>query len=491
MDAAIAACAVQCVVEPGSTGIGGDCFCLYAPEGSSQIVAYNGSGKAPASANLDNFHAQGIDQLSPHSAHCVTIPGAIDAWHRLNADHGVLEFGQLLQPAIDYAENGYPITSRVSQDFIHSQEKLRIEPSTEAIFLTNGNPPNPGERHHQPILAKTLKLLADHGRDAFYHGSIARHLTDYLQSKGGVHELEDFAGAAGEYVDPIHTDFRGYKIHECPPNGQGMIALLLLNIMADIPTGENGPIQAQRLHQELEACKLAYGARTHYLADPKFSTVPVEQILDKAYAQRLRAAINPQLASHKAWNYALPDHKDTVYITVVDKDRNAVSFINSLFMGWGSGLTEPNTGIVLHNRGYGFSMDPESPNCIEGGKRPLHTLIPGVVTKDQRLIMPFGVMGGQYQAMGHMQFLTRLIDYGLDIQEAMDLPRVMADPFTGEIEYESSLPDEIVNHLKSLGHTMVEAELGIGGSQAIWIDWENNMLTGGSDPRKDGCAIGY
>ena len=491
MDAAVAACAVQCVVEPGSTGIGGDCFCLYSNEGTSDIIAFNGSGKAPAAASPEWFASQGITELQRHSPHAVTIPSAVDAWCQLVADHGRKQIGELLEPAIRYARDGYPISSRVFSDFVASEAVLRAEPSTKAVFLPEGDLPSVGQRHRQPLLAATFEAIAAGGRDAFYKGAIAADIVEYLQAKGGLQTMEDFASVKGDYVEPISACHRGVRVHECPPNGQGVIALLLLNIMSGCESGVGGPITADRLHFELEACRLAYQARNIYVADPAFADVPVEQLLSNAYGQSLRDKINREAAQEQPLDVALPRHDDTVYITVVDKDRNACSFINTLFMGFGSGLTAPRSGVVLHCRGLGFSLDPESPNCIAGGKRPLHTIIPGMVTRDDKLVMSFGVMGGQYQAFGHMQFLTRFLDYGLDIQEAMDLPRTMVDPFTGDVEIENSVPENIKEELRRRGHRLVGAQQPIGGSQAIWIDWQENMLTGGSDPRKDGCALGY
>lgn len=491
VDGAIAACAVQCVVEPSSTGIGGDCFCMISPRGSADIVAFNGSGRAPAAASIEFYQDAGITEIARNSPHSVTVPSAIDAWSQLNKDHGRMPFGELLGAAIGYARDGYPVSSRVYEDFVSAINLLKAEESTARIFLKDGKVPGIGQMHRQPELAATLQAIADNGRDAFYRGAVAEDIVGYLQSKGGLHTLEDFAAVEGNYVEPISTEFRGYRVFECPPNGQGIIALLLLNIMSGIERDSADPITADRLHTELEACRLAYKARNIYVADPAYADTPVEQLLSKEYADRMRAAINPERAIEPPVDIDLPRHEDTVYISVVDKDRNACSLINTVFMGFGSGLTAPGSGVVLHNRGLGFSLDPDSPNCIAGGKRPLHTIIPGMVTKGEKLVMPFGVMGGQYQAFGHMQFLTRFFDYGLDIQEAMDRPRTMVDPFTGEVEIEDTVPDAIKDELRARGHRLERAEKPIGGSQAIWIDWEEGVLTGGSDPRKDGCAIGY
>ncbi|MEM7041752.1 MAG: gamma-glutamyltransferase [Pseudomonadota bacterium] len=489
MDAAVAACAVQCVVEPGSTGIGGDCFCLYAPEGSADLVAFNGSGKAPAAASVDWYRENGFHEIERNTPHSVTVPGAVDAWETLIRDHGRKSLGELLQPAIGYAQGGYPISSRVHTDFASSAALLSGDETAARIFLPNGRVPEVGQMHHQPELAVTLEKIANNGRDAFYAGEVMDDMVAYLQSRGGLHTEADFAAVKGDYVEPISTEFRGHRIHECPPNGQGVIALLLLNIMSDIETGDH-PFTLERIHQEIEACRLAYCARNLYVGDPAFSDIPVDGLLSKAYARELREKIDPERA-HEAPEVGFPAHEDTVYITVVDKDRNACSFINTLFAGFGSGLVAPRSGIVLQNRGCGFVLDPKSPNRIEGGKRPLHTIIPGMVTRYDRAVMPFGVMGGQYQSMGQMQFLAAFFDYDMDIQEAMDRPRFMVNPFDGVVEMEGTIPEDIRKALTERGHRLVPPPKPIGGSQAIWIDWDEGVLTGGSDPRKDGAAMGY
>ena len=489
MDAAIAACAAQCVIEPESTGIGGDCFCLYSKGGNTDIVAYNGSGRAPAAASVEWYQQQGIAKIDG-GVHSVIVPGAVDAWARLSADHGRKGLSELLQPAIRFARDGYPVHSRVHADFASKATKLQADENAARIFMPGGQVPRVGAIHRQPELAATLERIAALGRAEFYQGDTARDIVAYLQARGGLHTLEDFATAAGEYVTPISADYRGHAVHECPPNGQGVIALLLLNIMAGIKTGTGGPITLERMHAEIEAGQLAYSARDAWLADPAMAQVPVDGLLSPEYADRLRAAIDPARAQEPDRLLDLPRHNSTVYISVVDRDRNACSFINTLFDNFGSGLCTP-TGVMLTNRGDGFSLDPASPNRIEGGKRPLHTIIPGMVSKGDRVVMPFGVMGGQYQAMGHMQFLSRFFDYGMDIQEAMDAPRFMPDPFKSNVDIEGAVPQEIRDQLGAMGHRVTQPAKPIGGSQAIWIDWDEGVLTGGSDPRKDGCAIGY
>ncbi|GKX33518.1 MAG: gamma-glutamyltranspeptidase [Rhizobiaceae bacterium MnEN-MB40S] len=491
MDAAIAACAVQCVVEPGSTGVGGDCFCLYAPQGSVEPIAFNGSGRAPMAAEHSWFREQGIARIPQRSPHAVTTPGAVDAWSQLCRDHGSMKLGELLKPAIFYAENGYPISSRVHSDFAAAAAFLADDPSTADIFLDNGQIPELGGIHKQPKLARSLRAIGEEGRDVFYSGWIAEDIVGYLQSLGGLHSLADFAETQGDYVTPISSEFRGDTVYQCPPAGQGVTALMLLNLMSEAEIDRAGPISVERIHTELEACRLAYRVRNIYVGDPDFSEIPVEALLSRDAAHELYASINRFRATPPPRELELPNHRDTVYITVVDRQRNVCSFINSLFSSFGSGLVAPRSGVLLHNRGTGFSLAEGHPNCIAPRKRPLHTLIPGMIARDGKAVMSYGVMGGHYQAFGHMQFLTRYYDYGYDLQEAMDLPRFMVNPATGAVEMEKAVPAAIRERLIARGHRIETAARPIGGAQAIHIDWRNNVLTGASDPRKDGCAIGY
>ena len=490
MDAAVAACAVQCVVEPESTGIGGDCFCLYAKGGGDDVVAFNGSGQAPAAAHAEWFQEQGITAIERRSPHSVTTPSAIDGWDRLLNDYGTKHFGELLRPAIRYARDGYPVSSRVSYDFKKNIDLIKQDEHLARVFLRDGETPKCGTLHHQPELANTLEAIAENGRGAFYSGEIAQDMVDCLQSKGGLHTMDDFGNVEGIYVDPISTDYRNHTVHQCPPNGQGVIALLLLNMMSKTDVGDD-PLNPERLHQEIEAGRLAYNDRATYVADPAYANVPVDWLLSMEHADELRGSIDPARAMTDIPPVSGPEHKDTVYITVVDKDRNTCSFINTLYYNFGSGLMAPKSGVVLHNRGMGFTLEPGHPNCIAPGKRPLHTIIPGMVTKGGKAVLSYGVMGGEYQAYGHMQFLTRMFDYGLDIQEAQDYPRIFPSPGELTVQAEGSLPRKVADALSAKGHKLVAPDKPIGGSQAIWVDWKEGVLTGGSDPRKDGCAMGY
>ncbi len=490
LDGAIAAAAVQGVVEPGSTGIGGDCFCMYAPAAKSAPIAFNGSGRAPSGATTDYYAKQGISEIDQHSAHAVTVPGAVDAWFQLNRDHGALSLSAVLEPAIHYAKEGFPVSSRVQHDWHGAEELLRRDANAADAYLIDGKAPAVGQLHRLPALAETLSLIAAQGADAFYKGDIGELLANYLQQHGGLHTALDFAATQGNYVNPISTEYHGRRVYQCPPNGQGVIALLLLNMMADQHTAA-GPLSVERVHAELEACRLAYAARNAYVADPAVSSVPLAELLSPEYAAQLRGAIDPERAVEPPREWMLPQHQDTVYISVVDKDRNVCSFINTLFHGFGSGLMEPQTGVLFQNRGQGFSLQAEHPNAIAPGKRPLHTIIPGMVAEDDKIQLCYGVMGGQYQAFGHLQFLSRYYEFGCDLQESMDLPRYMVDPFSGEVEIERAAGNKLIEALRNKGHRLEEAQGAIGGSQAIAIDWHQGVLTGASDPRKDGCAIGY
>ncbi len=490
MDAAVAACAVQCVVEPQSTGVGGDCFVLYSRGGTDEVIAFNGSGRAPAGATVEAYEKAGIKVIEPYMAHAVTVPGAVDAWDRLIADHGSRELGELLRPAIALAREGYPISSRTAFDWKSARETMLNDPNTAALFMPDGEVPAVGALHRQPLLAETLEHIGREGRDGFYKGPVAEDMVQHLNSRGGLHTLADFAAAAGEYVAPIKTNFRGFDIYECPPNGQGIVALLLLNIIAGMDMKGMAPLSVERLHLFVEATRLAYRDRNAFVADPAQAEVPVKQLLSARHAAALRAQIRHDRRTDPLAPAAWPAHEDTVYLTVVDKDRNAASFINSLFRSFGTGLMAPRSGVLLHNRGAGFAVERGHPNCIAPGKRPLHTIIPGMAARDGRCVMPFGVMGGHYQAMGHAWFLSNLFDFGLDIQEALDLPRLFPTP-AGPLEVESGVPAAMLEALRRLGHPVAPSPRPIGGGQAIRIDWKSGVLTGGSDPRKDGCALGY
>lgn len=491
IDAAIAASAVLAVVEPAMTGIGGDCFVLLSKGGSDEIIAYNGNGAAPLKAEIGYFQERNITEIAPDSIHAVTVPGAIDAWCRLAADHGKFGIDRLLQPAIHYAETGFPVAPRVAHDWAQEVEKLRRDAPAAGSYLMNGQAPKLGDRVRLPLLAKTLREIAGKGAAGFYQGWVAEDMVAALNALGGLHSLEDFARHKGDYVTPIATDYKGVKLWECPPPGQGLTALLMLNILSAYGTEHAGsdPLGPDRLHLQLEAAKLAYRERNAHIADPAFAKVPVGGLLSDAHAKALAKLIRPDQALDLGSVGQFPNHPDTIYLTVVDRDRNAVSFINSIYYGFGSGRMAPKSGVLLQNRGACFVVDPAHPNCIGPGKRSMHTIIPAMVTQGGRAVMPYGVMGGDYQPVGQVHALTNMLDYGMDPQAALDCPRAFFDE--GTLWVEQGIPHKTASILGARGHRVQPIEDPLGGGQAIWIDWARGLLIAGSDPRKDGCALGY
>jgi gamma-glutamyltranspeptidase / glutathione hydrolase len=485
MDAAIAAVAVLGVVEPQSTGIGGDCFCLYSPKAGAPI-ALNGSGRAPAQARVEWYVEHGIHVIDSETPHAVTVPGAVDAWCRLNQDHGRKTLAEILEPAARYAEAGVPISPRVAFDFAGLSDKIAHDEFAAKAFLRNGKLPGIGDTLKQPALAATLRRIGKEGREAFYNGAVAKEIVARLQSLGGLHTLDDFAAQKSDYVTPISTDYRSASIYECPPNGQGITTLIILNILAGYSPEKLG--EADYHHLLAEATKAGYGARDAYIGDPAQVKNPVERLLSKEYADSVRARISMTRTSAPILPDATP-HKDTVYLCVVDRDRNAVSFINSLFHPFGSGIYAPESGVMLHCRGAFFRTTPGHPNAIAPGKRPLHTIIPGMLIRNGRTEMPFGVMGGNYQACGHAHFLSQHLDRGLDPQSALDAPRSFAE--YGVLGLETTISKDAAAELARRGHEVTWMTAPHGGGQAIHIDHARGVLIGGSDPRKDGAALGY
>ena len=489
LDAAVAAAAVLGVIEPQATGIGGDCFCLWKQPGKP-VVALNGSGRAPHAATIDWYEDQGITAIDDCGPHSVTIPGAVAAWETLLAAHGTKGLDELLQPAIRFAAEGWPVHHRVASDWAIAADKLRRN-GTHA-FLPGGHAPKPGDLFAQPALARTLRTIAARGSRGFYEGEVAADMVATLHARGGLHTAEDFARGrtAPAFVQPIRAAWRGYEVWQCPPNGSGLLVLMLLGILDGFAT-EADPLSPERLHRHIEAARLVYRDRDAFLADPAQSEVPLAHLLSPGYLRGLHDTIDPARAMDlpRAGEAALPVHRDTTYLCVVDRDGNACSFINSLFKSFGSGILAEESGVMLQNRGAGFVVQRGHPNCIAPDKRPMHTIIPGLLTRDGEAVMPFGVMGGHFQPMGQTLFLTNLLEYGLDVQQALDLPRVF--PYGGKLEVERGVPQAVVDRLARLGHAPTGVERPHGGGQAIWIDRARGTLVGGSDPRKDGMALGY
>jgi gamma-glutamyltranspeptidase/glutathione hydrolase len=487
VDAAVAAAAVLAVVEPQSTGIGGDVFCLYKPAGG-KVVALNGSGRSPAGTSMGTLEAAGVTRLTESSAHAVTVPGAVSAWELLLKTHGRKDLAEVLRPAIGYAEDGYVVSPRVAADWAASVLKLR-KTGAQSLLLA-GDAPGVGTVVRQAALGATLRKIAARGAAAFYEGEVAAALVAELRARGGFHTEADFAAGAGAamFVDPISGGFAGRTIWECPPNGSGVIALMLMGIMDGFAPTAGGPLDPLRVHRHIEAARLVYRDRDAFLADPAQADVPVAHLLSQNYLDGLRALIDDGRAMDP-----LPPpgvlHRDTVYLSVVDQDGNACSFINSLFENFGSGIVNEATGVVLQNRGFGFRMQRGHPNCIAPNKRPMHTIIPAMATLNGEAEIVFGVMGGHYQPMGQSCVIANILQFGMDPQAAIDMPRYF--PTGGVLQVEHTIPPSLRAALAAKGHMITDIESPLGGGQAIIIDRSRGTLIGGSDPRKDGCALGY
>jgi gamma-glutamyltranspeptidase/glutathione hydrolase len=489
MDAAIAAVGLLGVVEPTQTGIGGDCFALYIRRGEGDVIALNGSGWSPAAANCDDFLRQGIAAIPAESGGAVTIPGAVASWARLAADHGTLPLSNLLQPAIDAAEQGYVVTERVARDWAKQVSKLRGNAAARNYFLPGGSPPRPGDIHRQPALAKSLRSIAENGPMAFYEGWIARDMVDALKAAGGRHELEDFATYSPEYVTPICGSYRGYEVWECPPNGQGLVPLVMLKALERFDSSCWEALSVERAHVLCEIARHAYADRDCFIGDPRTEPVPVDKLLSATRAEKIRESISLKGRGETLEPVSIPAHSDTTFVAVVDSERNTVAFINSIFDDFGSGIVSPRSGVIFHNRACGFVLDRDHPNALAGRKRPLNTIIPAMVTHRGRAVMPFGVTGGHFQPFGQVTVLTNILDYGMGVQAAIDQPRIFA--FGDEVRVEGPIPSFLRDGLAALGHKVVTAENPLGTAQAVWIDWDAGLLRGGADGRRDGLAAGW
>ncbi|WP_422048732.1 gamma-glutamyltransferase family protein [Shimia sp.] len=485
MDAAIAGSVLLGICEPASTGIGGDCFALVSPAGSNEVLAFNGSGRAPAGANAADLRARGIEAVPLFGVEAVTIPGAIDGFCTLSERYGKLGIADSLAPVIHYAEEGIPVGPRSASDWQQTQSNLQGHGRRH--YLKDGKPLVKGEIFRAPGQAEVLRRVAAQGRDAFYTGEIAEDMVATLQAMGGTHTLEDFAATAGNDTTPIGGTYEGAELLEHPPNGQGATAILMLNILNHFDIASMDPFGVERTHIEAEAAKLAYDARDRLIADPD-TTARTEHMLSLKTAEKLAALIDPKRAMAAAAPLTEAVHKDTVYLTVVDKDGMAVSMIYSIFHAFGSGIASDKFGILMQNRGGGFTLKEGHPNEMLGGKRPMHTIIPGMVRRDGRVEMPFGVMGGHYQPNGHARVLSNIEDFGMDPQAALDAPRSFIED--GELKLERGYSDAVKQGLADLGHNVVVPTMPIGGAQAIRIH-ASGVLEGASDPRKDGAAIGY
>lgn len=492
VDAAVAAAAVLNVVEPHSTGVGGDVFALIWMANEKKVRALNASGRAPSAASASELRAKGMTSIPASSAYSITVPGAVSGWQAALERYGNMPLSEVLKPAIEYASNGFPVSEIISGSWAFSAEKLRAHPSGGEL-LVDGRAPAPGEIMRLPELASTLRAIAEGGADAFYRGPLAERIARFVREQGGWLLAEDMADHDITWEEPICTDYRGVTCWECPPNSQGVNALMALNLAEGFDIAGMGYQSVDTYHHLIESMRLAFADGLYHITDPRMSAVPTSELLSKSYADQRRNLIKQGRAMDSAPVGAIPSHADTVYITCVDGEGNACSFINSVFQGFGSGLVVPGTGIALHNRGLSFSLDPEHPNVLEPNKRPFHTLIPGMATKDGELWLSYGVMGAMQQAQGHLQVLVNMIDFGLSPQAALDAPRFSVRLGQG-IAIENLVSDNVVRDLESRGHTMmVEPPHSVlfGGGQIIERDPETGMLKGGSEPRNDGVAVGW
>ncbi|MEC5406203.1 gamma-glutamyltransferase [Paraburkholderia sp. MPAMCS5] len=487
-DAAVAIAAMLAVVEPTQTGIGGDCFALVKKSGQAPL-ALNGAGWAAKAANPERLRERGDVVISPSCADAVTVPGAISAWEKLSFDFGSQPFDSLLAPAIKAAEDGYAVTERLARDWARQITKMSAHPGTAELFLKNGAAPTFGARQTNKPLANALREIARKGGTAFYNGWIAEDMVGLLRGLGGSHTMEDFAEYRAEYVQPISSDYRGYRLWECPPSGQGIIALQIAGMLETFDVSRFGPLSAERFHLQGEISRIAYTQRDAYLCDPNSTPVDCGRLISPSYLKRMASKVSVQRRLSDLTPFSAPEHRDTVYVTVVDKDGTVVSLINSIFDDFGSGLVAPRSGVLLHNRGCGFVLDRGHPNELAGRKRPMHTIIPALVTKDNEAVMSFGVTGGHFQPAGQMQVLSNVLDYGMSVQDAIDQPRMFARGDSFEVE--RTVPQAVANALRELGHRPVVAENPLGTCHAIWLDRSAGTLFGGTDPRRDGLAIGY
>lgn len=485
VDAAIAGAVLLGICEPQMTGIGGDCFVLLKPAGEDRVVALNGSGRAPMGLSAQAMRDRGLTSVPLNRVEAVTLPGAMDAFCKLSGDWGSMDLAQTLAPAIHYAENGVPVAPRTAFDWAEAADDLQGD--ARHFYLLQGHAPNVGQVFRAPRQADVLRLVAAKGRAGFYEGDVAEDMVASLQRLGGTHRMDDFAAVACDYTEPVSGIYKGVELIEHPPNGQGATAILLLNILAQFDLAALDPFGAPRAHIEAEAAKLAYDARNRFLADTDH-TMRLAHMLAPETATALAALINPNKAMPAAAPLTEAVHKDTIYITVVDRDRMAVSLIYSVFHSFGSGFASAKFGINFQNRGAGFTLTKGHPNEAAGGKRPMHTIIPGMLRQNGRVTMPFGVMGGAYQPNGHARFVTNMVDYAMDPQAAIDAPRCFSGGHGFEVE--RGYGPEVRAKLADMGHDVHIPEGPIGGAQAILLN-DSGVLQGASDPRKDGCALGY
>jgi len=496
-DAAVATAAALNVTEPTSTGIGGDCFALYYDRAAYKVTALNGSGRAPQALTLERLQAEGYkDELPALHAYTVTVPGACAGWCDLVERHGRLSMEAVLSPAIRLAEEGFPVAPITAHFWASGVDRqLKSAPGGEELTI-EGRAPLAGEIFRNPGLARTLKTVAEGGKAAFYKGVIAEAIAEVVQRAGGCMTVEDLAAHQSTWERPISTLYRGIRLWECPPNGQGLATLMALNILDGFDLEDFDPLSTKRLHLEIEAMRLSFADARWYIADPEFNPVPVDWLLSEDYAARRRRLIHPDKATINQKHGVPTSGSNTVYLSVVDGEGNACSFINSNYMGFGTGIVPHGWGFTLQNRGHNFSLDAEHPNALAPGKRPYHTIIPAMATfPGGELYASLGVMGGFMQPQGHLQVINGLRVDGLDPQAALDRPRfcIMDGTAGGQVALEEGISLEVIGELEVMGHKVMQingyGRAVFGRGQIIMQDLDSGVLWGGSDPRADGCAM--
>lgn len=502
VDAAIAVNAALGLMEPVSCGVGGDLFAIVWDAKTQKLYGLNASGRSPYLLTIDEITGQGLTAIPYTGVLPQTVPGCVDGWFELHERFGRLSMEEILAPAIRYAEEGFPVPELIAYYWDLGGERLKDQPNFADTYLPRGRAPRAGEIFKNPHLARTYRMIAEGGRDVFYRGEIAGLIDGFMKRIGGYLRLRDFEEHTSTWVEPVSSTYRGYRVWELPPNGQGIAALQMLNILEGFDLSELGQGSADYLHLLIEAKKLAFADRARYYADPDFANIPVDRLISKEYAAERRALIDPDRAmlTDPPGDIRL-ETGETTYLVVADGDRNFVSLIQSNYAGFGSGPVPDGLGFCLQDRGALFNLDPEHPNALQPHKRPFHTIIPAIVTRDGRPVFAFGVMGGAMQPQGHVQILCNIIDFGMGVQEAGDAPRVRHFGSTqptgevmtdgGTVAFESGISPEVLRVLTGRGHRLVKMNGGFGGYQGIWWDHANDVLVGASESRKDGCAMGY
>ncbi len=505
IDAAIASNAMLGLVEPTGSGIGGDLFAIIWDAKTQKLYGLNASGRSPYSLTLDYFKKNNLKQIPPYGVLPVSVPGAVDGWFEMHKKFGKLPMKENLAPAIRYAREGFPVSELIAYLWGRGVNNFADEtkyPNFKETYTINGRAPNKGEIFKNPRLANTLEKIADGGRDAFYKGEMAQKIDAFFKRMNGFLSAKDLADHKSDWIEPVSTNYRGYDVWELPPNGQGIAALQMLNVLEGYDFKKIQFGSAEHIHLFVEAKKLAFEDRAKFYADMDFVKIPVKELISKEYANERRKLINPNRAArtYEAGNPALKDG-DTIYMTVADKEGNMVSLIQSNYRGMGSGMVADDLGFMFQDRGEMFDLNEGRNNTYAPHKRPFHTIIPAFITKDGKLFMSFGVMGGEFQPLGHVQIVMNIVDFGMNLQEAGDAPRIAhtgsSEP-TGErmtdggiIQLESGFPHESIRELMKFGHTIQFDLTGYGGYQAIKFDWENRVFYGASESRKDGQAAGY